>query len=292
MEKKNKISAKEKKMLYVLVSLIIAVISYQFGYVKYNKLTESVEDTIGSYKQQIIDLNNKQLNYDRYLTETETMTVSIDEIVNSYAVDLTVEEILLWMIQLEKEADMEISSISFNDPNAFYSGGSSTSEGSLADGGSNTSEGSVTEESSSTSESSDTVEANNSQADTIVKGTDFSTSSESLQFTAYERSLNISYKTTYDGLKKCIDFINKNEYNMNLSNVSAAFDSATGNLTGTITISLYAVQGMGRAYEDATIQGIVLGTDNIFGTFDLEESQGETTNDPDSQEEVSNEDTE
>lgn len=56
---------------------------------------------------------------------------------------------------------------------------------------------------------------------------------------------------------------------MRIQSITAAFDSTTGNLTGTITIDLFMVSGEGREAELFDIYGIDLGTDNIFGTFEL-----------------------
>jgi hypothetical protein len=56
---------------------------------------------------------------------------------------------------------------------------------------------------------------------------------------------------------------------MNISDLTAAFDSTTGNLAGTMTIHLYAVNGTGKKYLEPQIAGLDIGTDNIFGTFEL-----------------------
>ena len=76
--------------------------------------------------------------------------------------------------------------------------------------------------------------------------------------------------------------INKNYYEngnlkdkekMNITDISAAFDNTTGNLTGTLTISLYALAGIKKGEEEVSIPGIGLGMDNIFDSIEIPETE-------------------
>lgn len=86
--------------------------------------------------------------------------------------------------------------------------------------------------------------------------------------TGYSTSIVLTYQTSYEGLKKSIDFIHENDKKMNITGITAAFDNTTGNLTGTLTIMLYALDGMDKQEEEVKIPGIEIGVDNIFDSFD------------------------
>ncbi len=86
--------------------------------------------------------------------------------------------------------------------------------------------------------------------------------------TAYASSLTMNYEMSYEGLKKALDFIHSYPERMNVENFTAVYNSESGQLTGTITVNLYAIQGNGRYFVEPYIPGIKLGTDNIFGTMD------------------------
>lgn len=82
--------------------------------------------------------------------------------------------------------------------------------------------------------------------------------------TAYSTDLVISYNTTYDGLKKCMKYINSYKEYMNVSDFTAVVDPETGGISGTMSIKLYSVEDANHEYKDPTVSGIRLGTDNIF----------------------------
>lgn len=134
---------------------------------------------------------------------------------------------------------MDVSSITFGDINMFYTTGQVVGD------------------------SIDTISKVESQETSVVEVGNFSS------IAGYQMTMNLSYQTTYDGLKKGIDFINKNDNKMNISDITAAFDNTTGNLTGTMTIIKYALDGTGKTFENVIIDGVQLGTENIFGTFEL-----------------------
>jgi len=84
-----------------------------------------------------------------------------------------------------------------------------------------------------------------------------------------QTSLSITYKTTYNGLKEFVDYINKYPERMNVRALSSSYDAETGNLTGNAVINLYSVLSFDSPYIPPDIYGVLLGTYNIFGTSEL-----------------------
>lgn len=87
--------------------------------------------------------------------------------------------------------------------------------------------------------------------------------------------LSISYRTTYEGLKECMNYINLYEERRNVESITASYDATTGNLTGTMVINLYAMSGTDKKYQKPEVSGISIGTDNIFGTAEIPASPRE-----------------
>lgn len=88
--------------------------------------------------------------------------------------------------------------------------------------------------------------------------------------TADTTTLGVTYSTTYEGLKACMDYINAYPERMNVSNFTSVFNQETGGLSGSMVMNLYSVLTGDREYVEPVIGGIEIGTDNIFGTVDLE----------------------
>lgn len=81
---------------------------------------------------------------------------------------------------------------------------------------------------------------------------------------AYRTSFGITYTATYEGLKQCIDYINQYPERMNITMLTAAYNSNTAGLSGTMSIDWYSLTGTGKEYTFPELEQIDLGNDNIF----------------------------
>ncbi len=82
----------------------------------------------------------------------------------------------------------------------------------------------------------------------------------------FKQPLTISYRTSYEGYKKAMDFINQYPERMNVESVTASYETLTGQLTGTMTINLFSVIGGENEYVEPGTGVTDFGTGNIFGT--------------------------
>ena len=72
---------------------------------------------------------------------------------------------------------------------------------------------------------------------------------------------------SYDGLKRRRKNICMQTDRMVIDNLSVVYDEQTGLLKGTTTVNMYCVPNQeGKEYEEPDFGGVLLGTDNIFGT--------------------------
>lgn len=86
----------------------------------------------------------------------------------------------------------------------------------------------------------------------------------------YRQPVTITYTATYEGLKKAVDYINTYPERMNIDSLTASYDMLSGQLSGSMVINLYSVYGGKNEYTVPVTDGnISIGTDNIFGTYDI-----------------------
>lgn len=85
----------------------------------------------------------------------------------------------------------------------------------------------------------------------------------------YKSTLNITFKVSYEGLKKCIDYINNYPEKRNINEITLSYDSETGNLTGSMKINMYDLTGAGREYTEPAAGNAGIGLENPFGTIDV-----------------------
>ena len=79
------------------------------------------------------------------------------------------------------------------------------------------------------------------------------------------------YEVELTGSRKQIleafDWISGNKEPMSISAINLTFDNSTGKLTGTIAVNFFSLNGNGKPYEEPDISSIVLGNEDVFGTF-------------------------
>ena len=260
MEAIKKISDREKKLLLIFLSLLILVGAYQLGYQKYTNKTDVLTVANLDMKAKLNVLQEKQRDKEKYLKETKEWNIKTDKMLNEFAVSLPQNKITMFVTSLEEYAGMKVSSISFQDMSIFYT---STQTNNAVDAAA-ASDATVASDGTATVETTATDQVGEDNDATIGQE-----SLSNLDLTGYQTTTVLTYQTTYDGMKKCIDYINNNEEKMNISDLTVAFDNTTGNLSGTLTINMYALDGINKAYVEPEINGVDIGTDNIFGTFEL-----------------------
>jgi hypothetical protein len=270
----NKLSEKEKKLLFLLFTLIIIVAAYQFGYQTFSKIADDLNNKNEQLKTVLDEKSEKAAKKTFYEKETKSMNAEINEINSQFPSYLTQEKSTIFVSKLADYTGMKVSSIAFEDISIFYTpDGTNTINPSSTEGentadtsgnGDSTSE-EITDENGTNTSSSDAASSNESNQ----SSTDLKNIVSTLNDIGYKMGVTITYQMNYEGMKKCMDYIKSEGDRMNIRDISAAFDNSTGNLTGTMTIDMYAYSGSKQPYVEPDINDVEISTDNIFGTFEM-----------------------
>ena len=89
------------------------------------------------------------------------------------------------------------------------------------------------------------------------------TSSYSSNLVGYKSSINISYEGDYSQWKNFVKYINTYASKSTIDSLTATYNDSTGVVSGTASISLYAIQGGDRKATEPKFD-VKTGTDNIF----------------------------
>lgn len=84
-------------------------------------------------------------------------------------------------------------------------------------------------------------------------------------YVGYQTIINMSYEGSYAQWKDLITFINEYSTKNTIDAISSVYNEATDTVTGTLTVSIYAVSGSGRTFKEPTFT-IETGSDNVFST--------------------------
>ena len=77
-----------------------------------------------------------------------------------------------------------------------------------------------------------------------------------------------NYNASYEGLKETIIHTNAHGNRMVIDQLTAAYDAATGKLTGNMTFNMYYVEGTSNVYSEPYVPAMGMGVANIFGTME------------------------
>ena len=80
----------------------------------------------------------------------------------------------------------------------------------------------------------------------------------------YRAPVTYEFKSTYDGLKGMADYVFAQNDKKSIEALSAAYDDATGNLTGTLDMNMFYMVGTGKDHVPATIPSVPTGVSNVF----------------------------
>ncbi|MGB4661791.1 MAG: hypothetical protein WBI07_21635 [Mobilitalea sp.] len=260
------VSKRDLKLLLILLSVIILYLSYQFIYTKNMAKVEVLDAEIVVLDSRLSELQTKENERENMVAENTAITQEIQDIIHSYGNGATEEKSIMMVKSIEDIADMEISTVSLSDPQYFFSGDQSTT---------------IVED--QTMEGTDAnadllIDEAVAGADTtleeapLVEDINTDAGAQEFDFTAlkgYRTTISISFRVSYDGLKKCLDYINNYSERSNVSDLNLSYDIETGMLSGSMNIYMYHIVGPSIQYQEPIIDTGEIGVENVFGTIEL-----------------------
>lgn len=249
---KIKISNRDIRLLMLLGAMLLVFASYRFIYLKNEEQTSEIQEEIGRLEAIESELLSKKVKLEETKVMNETMRNEINTIADRFGTGASYDKTILFIKNLEQESGIDISVIGFSNPEFIYkdTGGQEN----------------VNEE---------TIDAETEQMNLVAgeQSASLDNVSESLAnentIIGYNSIVSIDFKVNYEGLKKCIDFINKHEERKNIREIDLAYDLQTGNLNGTMKINMFHLLGFQKEIEETEIAGVNIGTENIFDTIEM-----------------------
>lgn len=238
-------SKKEINLLIGLLGIIIAFCSYQFVFLKVMSEADELEKENNTLKTEIARLQSLEQNRDTYIADTEKMETEIKELIGEFPSNLLPEDDMKLAYGLDNNNPSQyllINTLTFSDPAVIYTTNQNATEQTSSNG--------------------------------VV-----STATVYPTYYLYQTQVNLGVDCAYDGLKNAIRGI----YNANgrkaIENVSVAYDETTGRLNGSVLMDSYYVVGQDKAYAQPNLTPVRQGTDNIFKTVQMQDTENEEVDD-------------
>jgi cell division protein FtsL len=259
-----KISDRDKKLILIVIALAILFFVYRFVYYPNVQAADTVQNEILQLKVRQKELQLENDKADQVIKDNKALQSKINSIIEHYGTGASAQKSILFLEGLKLKSGMDISVIDLSSPQTSIISASTDSNptaattdsqvsGVTADGG--TTDASAKETQGVTATGSMTESADTGQNVTAVNG--------------YDYIVSIDFKVNYEGLRKCIDYINSYPEHMNIKELSIVYDMETGNLSGTMQINMYQLIDTGREEEEPVIAGVTIGNQNLFGTIEV-----------------------
>ena len=239
---KINISQRDKSLLLVLLGMLLLFVSFYFGFQGLQDKTKKVKAENEILNTQIAALEEIAGKKELYITETEALGQKMEERIKGFPSDMIAEDIILYVKGMEQATETYVSSVSLPG----RAGISINQEMEL-------------NKLEAAEDTTGVITANSFQNDGTIPDT------EKMTFSCI--SSDMSFATTYSGLKEMIKSITGDENRKNVDNISLIFNENTGNLSGNMTVNYFILQGSGKEYLQPKASAGTKGIECIFGTL-------------------------
>lgn len=115
-----KFNEKTFKMIIILLMLGVFVVSFRFGYTNFSDKKEAEVKETRELTAQLLDLQEKQSHKEEYEAEIQRAKDLVEEKLGIFGPGNTPEKSILYVVELEEKADMEVSAIGFGAETVRY----------------------------------------------------------------------------------------------------------------------------------------------------------------------------
>ncbi|WP_027215399.1 hypothetical protein [Butyrivibrio fibrisolvens] len=246
------ITERDKALLMIFGGVVIAGLTYYYGYYGLNEKTKVIEDENVTLSNQVQLLTTVSANKDTYVNDTDRYILNTNKIMAGYPSYVTTADKIMYTelltnilvptytyeAVLNKPVAMDIMIPEREDQ---LSGAGADVTGLIA--------------------------LNQYESDGTIPDV------TGLMF--YDSVEVMTFDTTYNGLKQIILNVVNNEDFKNVTELNVSYDSSTGRLSGDMTIDYYYLEGTDKEYTFPSPGLINHGTDNIFGDVTDIQSSGQ-----------------
>lgn len=249
---KLKLGEREKNIIIVLFGIAIPVVVYLLVFTKYNEQRDVILAENQALSQEVAYLQELMDNKEYYLAETDRMNVEMEEIKEQFPPELHPEDEIYYAYNMETKYDVLTTALSMPVAEA------------------------VAVAQPVIEMQTEVVDDGTEAVDDGTEAVEEEVAAEPAAATAastialYKAPVTFSFKLTYSAAKDWIKEILEDKDNKkSISSLTLSYEEQTGNLNGSMVVNMFSLSGTDKIYEAPNIQGIGIGTDDLFKSSDV-----------------------
>ena len=232
-------SMNQKRAVLIIAGLLILICTFFFLYQPNTDKVMEIERETAQYHRQINYLSTLQLKVNDMKQKTPDLQKEMTSYMKKFPSRMTQQKAIYNVYRMMVKTGIRVSAINPGVEQTFLNAGAVVDTA-----------------------TSNTTENATEGAIELDPETEVPVHQMVGKVTPYE----ITVSGTLKQIEKALDWISLNKEHMSTTNISLTYDTSTGKLSGTITVNYFAMNGNGVPYKDPDIQGIMIGSKNIFGT--------------------------
>lgn len=226
------ISKKDQKLLVYLIAVGLLAAVYFFVAKPKMEAQQAMQTEIEALTKQVNYYNEIYINQAEYEDKIAKTQVEYNETLNKFFGGLNQENTLINIKGIEEATNTWISRISFQEPQTIMGSGSEMPADESAE---------------------DDGETTEASAAGFVTG--------------LKQDLNIDFSCKYSDFKRFIEYMQNYNQRLFVSSINTTYSIDSDLVTGSITLSQYAITGANIEYNAPDLSNITTGVENIFTTL-------------------------
>lgn len=268
-----------KNALLVVVMVAIAAASIML-FIKPNiDAKTTLDGEISQLQARLADLQSKEADRAVYEAGIEKNKAEFEKILKEFPEGLEQANYIDFLGKMTENKDIgefDATTWGFAEPETFYTlsaaGAAQSAVPNAQAAGTTTQAGATTTQAGATTEA---AAATTEAAATTSTATD-STSTPGLNdddLTGIKVPVTITYEGSYKGIKNMLAYIIGNEMRMTIDTMDVAYNDDDKNVAGNMNLNLYAITSASRKQAELDLDGVDIGTDNIFDSSDKSDTK-------------------
>ena len=228
---KNKVSFSErdKRIAYIILSIIIVAATYFLGFQKLQEKKNSMLEANETLQAEVNNLRSMVSKQASVEADTAEKNKNTDKIYKKFPAEVRLQNAIYQLDEGEKGIkEVHIISEGFTMNQILYANGQFSLDG------------------------TNPADANASSGGNGDGG-----------IVAKKSTIDVQFDSTYDAVKKFVDFINKNEERMKISELTFAKKNGSNKLDCAMKLDMFAVEGNDKEYEEPDVPYIMSGKKDI-----------------------------
>lgn len=235
---KNKVSFSErdKRIAYIILSIIIVAAAYFLGFQKLQEKKNSMLEANETLQAEVNNLRSMVSKQASVEADTAEKNKNTDKIYKKFPAEVRLQNAIYQLDEGEKGIkEVHIISEGFTMNQILYANGQFSNDG--------------TNPADANASSGGNGDGNAGNGDGGI--------------VAKKSTIDVQFDSTYDAIKKFVDFINKNEERMKISELTFAKANGSNKLNCALKLDMFAVEGNDKEYEEPDVPYIMSGKKDI-----------------------------